>query len=105
MSTVNTDVVIIGSGLGGLTSAILLGEQGLKATIIERNPLPGGLLRSYTRQGVDCAVGLHYFGPAGEGELLRQMFDILGVTDKLKLRRLGTGGEQGDRARGGQLPP
>ena len=92
MSTVDTDVVIIGSGLGGLTSAILLGEQGFKTTIIERNPLPGGLLRSYLRQGVDCAVGLHYFGPAGEGELLRQMFDILGVTDKLQLRRLGTGG-------------
>ncbi len=92
MSAVDTDVIIIGSGLGGLTSAILLGEQGLKATIIERNPLPGGLLRSYTRQGVDCTVGLHYFGPAGEGELLRQIFDILGVTDKLHLRRLGTGG-------------
>jgi all-trans-retinol 13,14-reductase len=92
MSTADTDVIIIGSGLGGLTSAILLGEQDLKATIIERNFLPGGLLRSFARQGVDCAVGLHYFGPAGEGELLRQMFDILGVTDKLKLRRLGTGG-------------
>lgn len=92
MSAADTDVVIIGSGLGGLTSAILLGEMGRKATLIERNPLPGGLLRSYTRQGIDCAVGLHYFGPAGEGELLRQMFDILDVTEKLKLRRLGTGG-------------
>jgi all-trans-retinol 13,14-reductase len=90
MSTVDTEVVIIGAGLGGLTSAILLGEMGIKATIIERSPLPGGLLRSYARQGVDCAVGLHYFGPAGKGELLRQMFDILGVTDKLQLRRLGT---------------
>jgi all-trans-retinol 13,14-reductase len=92
MSTVGTDVVIIGSGLGGLTSAILLGELGIKATIIERSPLPGGLLRSYTRQGVDCAVGLHYFGPAGEGEILRQMFDILGVTGGLQLRRLGACG-------------
>ena len=92
MSTVDTDVVIIGSGLGGLTSAILLGEMGFKATIIERSPFPGGLLRSYARQGVDCAVGLHYFGPAGEGEILRQLFDILGVTDKLQLRRLGTQG-------------
>ena len=92
MSTVDTEVVIIGAGLGGLTSAILLGEMGIRATVIERSPVPGGLLRSYARQGVDCAVGLHYFGPAGEGELLRQMFDILGVTDGLKLRRLGTGG-------------
>ncbi len=92
MSTVDTEVVIIGAGLGGLTSAILLGEMGIKATIIERSPVPGGLLRSYARQGVDCAVGLHYFGPAGKGELLRQMFDILGVTERLKLRRLGTQG-------------
>lgn len=92
METVDTEVVIIGAGLGGLTSAILLGQMGIKATIIERSPLPGGLLRSYTRQGVDCAVGLHYFGPAGEGELLRQMFDILGVTERLQLRRLGTQG-------------
>jgi all-trans-retinol 13,14-reductase len=92
MTTAVTEVVIIGAGLGGLTSAILLGEMGIKATIIERSPLPGGLLRSYARQGIDCAVGLHYFGPAGEGQLLRQMFDILGVTDKLQLRRLGAKG-------------
>lgn len=92
MSTVNTEVVIIGAGLGGLTSAILLGQMGIKATIIERRSVPGGLLRSYARQGVDCAVGLHYFGPAGKGELLRQMFDILGVTDQLLLRRLGAQG-------------
>lgn len=92
MTVAETDVLIIGSGLGGLTSAILLGQMGIKTTIIERSPLPGGLLRSYGRQGVDCAVGLHYFGPAGEGELLRQVFDILGVTDQLQLRRLGTGG-------------
>ena len=92
MNTVDTEVVIIGAGLGGLTSAILLGEMGIKATVIERSPFPGGLLRSYARQGVDCPVGLHYFGPAGKGELLGQMFDILGVTEKLKLRRLGTQG-------------
>ncbi len=92
MSTIDTEVVIIGAGLAGLSSAILLGEMGIKTTIIERSPVAGGLLRSYPRQGVDCAVGLHYFGPAGEGELLRQMFDILGVTDRLRLRRLGTQG-------------
>lgn len=92
MDRVDTDVVIIGSGVGGLTSAILLGDMGIRTVVIERSPLPGGLLRSYTRQGVDCAVGLHYFGPAGEGELLGQMFDILGVTDRLQLRRLGGGG-------------
>lgn len=88
----DTEVVIIGAGLAGLTSAILLGEMGIKAVVIERSPVPGGLLRSYVRQGIDCTVGLHYFGLGGEGELLRQIFDILGVTEGLKLRRLGTQG-------------
>ena len=92
MSTNDSEVVVIGAGLGGLTSAILLGQMGVRTTLVERSPLPGGLLRSYARQGVDCAVGLHYFGPAAKDELLRQMFDILGVTDSLQLRRLGTGG-------------
>lgn len=92
MHTTDTEVIIIGAGLAGLTSAILLGEMGIKTVVIERSPVPGGLLRSYTRQGIDCTVGLHYFGPAGKGELLGQMFDILGVTEGLKLRRLGTQG-------------
>ncbi len=92
MHPIDTEVVIIGAGLGGLTSAILLGEMGIKVTIIDRSPLPGGLLRSYARQGIDCAVGLHYFGPAGKGELLHQMFEILGVTESLQLRRLGGNG-------------
>lgn len=85
-------VVIIGAGLAGLSSAILLGRLGIQVTVVERSSLPGGLLRSYRRRGVDCPVGLHYFGPAGEGELLRQMFDLLGVTTGLRLRPLGGGG-------------
>lgn len=92
MTDFDTDVIIIGAGLGGLTSAIFIGQLGLKVTVVERRSVPGGLLRSYTRQGVECPVGLHYFGPADEGELLRQIFDILGVTDQLKLRRFGSGG-------------
>lgn len=92
MTQVDSEVIIIGAGLGGLTSAILLGLLGIKTILIERNPHPGGLLRSYTRQGVDCPVGVHYFGPADEGDLLRQLFDVLGVTKRLDLQRLGDEG-------------
>ena len=88
-SQVDSEAIIIGAGLGGLTSAILLGMMGMKTILVERNAQPGGLLRSYTRQGVDCPVGVHYFGPAGEGELLRQIFDVLGLTEHLALNKLG----------------
>lgn len=85
-------VVVIGAGLAGLSSAILLARQGVAVTLIERQPLPGGLLRSYRRAGVDCPVGVHYFGAAGEGEILRQMFDLLGITEGLRLTPLGAQG-------------
>lgn len=85
-------VVVIGGGLAGLSSAILLARLGASVTLIERQSRPGGLLRSYRREGVDCPVGVHYFGAAGEGELLRQMFDLLGITDGLRLTPLGERG-------------
>jgi len=86
------DVVIIGSGFGGLSTAILLARLGRKVTVVESAPQPGGCLRSYAREDVDCPVGVHYFGSAAPGELLGDFIDVLGVRDALKLRRLGQGG-------------
>jgi all-trans-retinol 13,14-reductase len=49
-------------------------------TIVEKNPLPGGLMRSYRRSGIDCPVGVHYVGALGENEPLGKMFHVLGIT-------------------------
>ena len=40
------DVLILGSGMGGLASAVLLAKQGKKVAILEKNPMPGGRLTS-----------------------------------------------------------
>jgi all-trans-retinol 13,14-reductase len=87
-----TDAVVIGSGFGGLSAAILLARLGRSVTLIESAAQPGGCLRSYTREGVDCPVGVHYFGAAAPGELLGDFIDTLGVRQALKLRRLGQQG-------------
>jgi phytoene dehydrogenase-like protein len=89
---VKTDVVIIGSGFGGLATAIVLARLGRKVTVVESAPQPGGCLRSYAREGIDCPVGVHYFGSAAPGELLGDFIDVLGVRDALKLRRMGQSG-------------
>ncbi len=73
------DALIIGSGVGGLSIGIILARLGRRVAIIEKNPLPGGLMRGYIRGGVDCPVGVHYFGAFAEGQPLRRMFDYLGV--------------------------
>jgi phytoene dehydrogenase-like protein len=87
-----TDMVIIGSGIGGLTAAILLLKLGYRVTVVEKNPLPGGLMRSYRRSGFSCPVGVHYVGSLGDGQPLRRMFDYLGVTDRIALERMGVNG-------------
>jgi len=88
----SNDVVVIGGGFGGLSTAIVLARLGLQVTLVEGESRPGGVLRSYVREGVDCPVGVHYFGSAAPGELLGDFFDLLEVRSALKLRRLGANG-------------
>lgn len=73
------NIVIIGSGVGGLSAGILLAQAHYNVTMVEKNPLPGGLMRSYTRAGMDCPVGVHYVGALGEKEPLGWLFQALGI--------------------------
>jgi phytoene dehydrogenase-like protein len=84
-------VVIIGSGIGGLSMAIILSKLGFHVTVVEKNRQPGGMLRSYIRRGVHCNVGLHYLGALEKGQVLRRLFDYLGITADLPLEPMGIG--------------
>ncbi len=86
------NVLVIGSGIGGLSTAIILAKLGFEVTVLEKNRQPGGLLRSYRRGGIECAVGVHYLGSLGEGQVLRNFFDYLGVTDTIPVSRMGQDG-------------
>ncbi len=81
--------IIIGSGIGGLSMAIILAKLGFDVTVVEKNKQPGGMLRSYLRKGVQCNVGLHYLGALDKGQVLRRCFDYLGITQRLPLQRMG----------------
>lgn len=74
------NILIIGSGIGGLSAGILLSLLNFRVTIVEKNALPGGLMRSYRRAGIDCPVGVHYVGALGKDEPLGKMFKLLGVS-------------------------
>jgi all-trans-retinol 13,14-reductase len=73
------NIVIIGSGIGGLSAGIILSLLNFRVTVVEKNPLPGGLMRSYRREGFDCPVGVHYVGALGDNEPLGKMFHVLGI--------------------------
>jgi all-trans-retinol 13,14-reductase len=86
------NALIIGSGVGGLSTAIILAQLGFQTTVIEKNPLPGGLMRGYTRRGMDCSVGVHYLGALADGQVLRRLFDFLGVSAGIPVERMGAAG-------------
>ncbi len=66
MQKENEHIIIIGAGIGGLVSALLLSKQGLKVTVIERNEYPGGKLRALSSQE----------GPIDAGPTVLTLIDV-----------------------------
>ncbi|MFT5699195.1 MAG: all-trans-retinol 13,14-reductase [Desulforhopalus sp.] len=91
-SSIPKKVVIIGAGIGGLSFAIILAKLGFDVTVLEKNSQPGGLMRSYSRDGIECDVGVHYLGSLDKGQILRTFFDYLGVTEDIPVTRMGQNG-------------
>jgi all-trans-retinol 13,14-reductase len=71
------DAIIIGSGMGGLTTAALLSELGKKVCVLEQHYTAGGYTHSYARNGYEWDVGVHYIGDVGAPTRTRKMFDFL----------------------------
>jgi all-trans-retinol 13,14-reductase len=71
------DAIVIGSGMGGLTTAALLSELGWKICVLEQHYTAGGYTHSYDRAGYEWDVGVHYIGDVGTRTRTRRMFDFL----------------------------
>jgi all-trans-retinol 13,14-reductase len=71
------DAVVIGSGMGGLTTAALLSDLGWTVCVLEQHYTAGGYTHSYERNGYEWDVGVHYIGDVGAKTRTRQMFDYL----------------------------
>lgn len=73
------DVIVIGSGLGGLVCARQLAKEGRNVLVLERQVQPGGCLQSYRRGDYEFDTGLHYVGGLAEGQPLHEVFEQLGL--------------------------
>lgn len=82
------DVIVIGSGIGGLISAGILVSRGLKILLVEKNVNPGGYLSSFKRgafifdSAVDCFSGVE------NGGLISNVLKLLGVDSQVHFVRV-----------------
>ncbi len=83
------DFVIIGSGIGGLISAVLLAMEGKSVMVLEKNHQIGGSLQVFSRDKRVFDTGVHYIGSLDEGENLYQIFKYVGILDDLNMYRMG----------------
>ena len=63
-------VIVIGSGLGGLTCAYILLRNGYDVTVLEQGAQPGGCLQCFSRRGVKFETGMHFIGSAAPGQTM-----------------------------------
>ncbi|MBQ4398408.1 MAG: NAD(P)/FAD-dependent oxidoreductase [Bacteroidales bacterium] len=80
--------IIIGSGLGGLSTGVILAKNGYDVTILEQASQVGGCLQCFTRDGVKFETGMHFIGSLDDGQVLSHYFNYLGIKDKVVLNRL-----------------
>ena len=71
------DAIVIGSGMGGLTTAALLSELGWKVCVLEQHYTAGGYTHSFERHGYEWDPGVHYIGDVGAETRTRKMFEPL----------------------------
>lgn len=86
------DFIIVGSGMGGLVSGLILAKEGYSVLILEKNHQVGGSLQVFSRDKCIFDTGVHYIGSLDKGENLYQIFKYLGIIDELKLKKLNEDG-------------
>ena len=76
------DVIIIGSGISGLTAAAALSRAGQKVLLLEQHWVAGGLTQTFKRGEWQFATGVHYLSGMDEGNgpggQFRRLLDWLG---------------------------
>ncbi|GAA4890273.1 NAD(P)/FAD-dependent oxidoreductase [Ferrimonas pelagia] len=81
------DAVVIGAGNAGLTAAAALQLSGQRTLLLERHNIPGGCATSFVRGEFEFEVALHQLsglGPQDKPFVMRQMFQSLGIMDKVE---------------------
>jgi all-trans-retinol 13,14-reductase len=82
------DALVVGSGLGGLSAALHLANEGRHVLVLEGAREFGGYLNPFRRREFRFDVGLHYVGGIDPGQSFRAVLEVLGVAHRIRFARL-----------------
>lgn len=80
--------IIVGSGITGMSAALLLAAQGEEVTILEAEARQSPLMRGFSRAGLHFDTGFHCAGGLERGGILRQWLQALGVWEYIGEEKL-----------------
>ncbi len=84
----NYDVIIIGSGISGLTCGALLAQEGKRVLVLEKHFKVGGWTHTFKRNNYEWDVGIHYIGEVHRPwHPIRKLFDRIS-DGKLKWHKM-----------------
>jgi len=87
------DAIVIGSGLGGLTTAAYLATNGLRTLVLEKHYLAGGNAHVFRRkQMFEFDVGVHYLGDCGPDGLIPTVLRGVGLGGKIEFLEMDPDG-------------
>ena len=81
-------VIIIGSGLGGLSCGAILAKNGYDVTVLEQGVQVGGCLQCFSRRGAKFETGMHFIGSAAHGQTLDKLMRYLEIDKTVTLSQL-----------------
>lgn len=82
------DVIIIGSGIGGLACAGILISEGIKVLVLEKNPTAGGYMTSFKRKGFTFDSAVDCFSGGGKDGAITHLLKRLDVEDEVNLVKI-----------------
>lgn len=74
------EVIVVGAGIGGLTTAALLAARGVNVCLLERNESVGGCVANFEQLGYTFEPTAGLYAGWGPGEIFEQIFAEVPVT-------------------------